>query len=112
MELTMVCQLDDVLRNLKALFAVGDPFAAEKATDTWQKYEEILWKETVSEINFSSLTSLPEDQLGTPNSRNMKKWSTSNQCGQQDNPSCKITLDVFFFYGDQYFVWLNSTVKF
>ena len=30
----MVCQLDDVLRNLKALFAVGDPFVAEKATDT------------------------------------------------------------------------------
>lgn len=103
----MVCQADAVLRNLKALFAAGDPFAAKKVTDTWQKYEEILWKETVSEINFSSLTSLPEDQLGTPNSQNMKKWSTSDQCGQQDNNSCKITLDVFFFsYGDQYFVWL------
>ena len=30
----MVRQVDDVLRNLKALFAAGDPFAAEKATDT------------------------------------------------------------------------------
>lgn len=26
-----MCQVDDVLRNLKDLFAAGDPFAAEKA---------------------------------------------------------------------------------
>ena len=30
----MVRQVHNVLRNLKALFAAGDPFAAEKATDT------------------------------------------------------------------------------
>ena len=39
MEFTMMCQVDNVLRNLKVLFAAGDPFAAEKATETWQKYE-------------------------------------------------------------------------
>ena len=27
--------------KLKALFAAGDPFAAEKAIETWQKYESI-----------------------------------------------------------------------
>lgn len=55
----LMCQVDNVLRNLKALFADGGPFAAEKGTETWQKYESILWKETVSEKYFSSL---PEDQ--------------------------------------------------
>lgn len=54
-----MCQVDNVLRNLKALFADGGLFAAEKGTETWQKYESILWKETVSEKYFSSL---PEDQ--------------------------------------------------
>ena len=49
----MNCQVDNVLRNLKALFAAGDPFATEKAAETWQKYELILWKETVSEIHIS-----------------------------------------------------------
>ena len=29
-----MCQVDDVLRNLKALFADGGPFAAEKGTET------------------------------------------------------------------------------
>ena len=46
----MVCQVHDVLRKLKALLVAGDPFAAEKVTETWQKYEPILRKETVSEI--------------------------------------------------------------
>ena len=45
---------------IKALFVAGDPFIAEKATETWQKYESILRKEmSVSEKYFSSL---PEDQ--------------------------------------------------
>ena len=35
------------LRNLSALFAAGDPFAAKKATETCQKYESVLLKETV-----------------------------------------------------------------
>ena len=29
-----MCQLDNILRNLKALFADGGPFAAEKCTET------------------------------------------------------------------------------
>ena len=37
----MMCEVDDILRNLKAIFAAGDLFAAEKATETWQKYESI-----------------------------------------------------------------------
>ena len=108
----MVCHVDDVLRNLKALFAAGDPFAAEKATDTWQKYEEILWKETVSEINFSSLTSLPEDQLGTPNSRNINNEVPVINVVSRITLHVKLHLMCFFSYGDQYFVWLNSIVKF
>ena len=63
----MMCQVHNVLRNLKAVLVAEDPFAAEKVTETWQKYEPILWKETVSEIQFSSL---PEDQPGTVNTRN------------------------------------------
>ena len=60
MEFTMMCQVDNVLRNLKVLFAARDPFSAEKATETWQKYELlliifILWQETVSKIYFSIL---------------------------------------------------------
>ena len=35
----MMCQVDNVLGNLKVLFAAGDQFAAEKATETWQIYE-------------------------------------------------------------------------
>ena len=32
---TLMCQVDNVLRNLKALnFADGGPFAAEKGTET------------------------------------------------------------------------------
>ena len=50
MEFTMMCQVHNVLRNLKAVLVAEDPFAAEKVTETWQKYEPILWKETVSEI--------------------------------------------------------------
>ena len=45
-----MCEVDNILRNLKAFFAAGDSFAAKKATETWQKYESVLWKETVSEI--------------------------------------------------------------
>ena len=73
-----MCQVDDVLRNLKALFAVGDPFAEEKANETWLNQfkinlaESILQKETVSEKYFGSL---PEDQRTwnscTRNSRKM-----------------------------------------
>ena len=55
----MMCEVDDILRNLNALFAAGDPFAAKKATGTWPKYESVLRKEIVSEIY---LRSLPEDQ--------------------------------------------------
>lgn len=44
-----MCQVHNVLRNSKALLVAGDPFAAEKVTETWQKYEPILHKETVSE---------------------------------------------------------------
>ena len=69
----MMHQVDEVLRNVKALFDAGDPFAAEKATETWQKYEPIRPKETLSEINFSSLTSLPESQLGTSYTQNTQK---------------------------------------
>ena len=29
--------------NLKVLFAARDPFAAEKATETWQKYELLFY---------------------------------------------------------------------
>ena len=36
-----------------SLSAAGDPFATEKAAETWQKYEPILRKETVSEIHIS-----------------------------------------------------------
>ena len=39
----MMCQVDNALRNLKALFAAGDPFAAEKATETWKKYELLFY---------------------------------------------------------------------
>ena len=46
--------VDDVLRSLKEL-ASGDAFSAEKTTETWQKCEPIIWTETASEINFSSL---------------------------------------------------------
>ena len=67
-----MCKVDDVLRNLEAVFAAGDPFAAEKANETWLKYESILQKETVSEKYFGSL---PEDQRTwnscTQNSRKM-----------------------------------------
>ena len=45
-----MCQVHDVLRNLEVVLVAEDPFAAEKVTETWQKYEPILWKETVSEI--------------------------------------------------------------
>jgi len=70
----MVCQVDNILRKLKALFAAGDPFAAEKATETWQKYEPILQKETVAEIDLTSLTSLPvpDDQCGTLTQKDRK----------------------------------------
>ena len=51
----MMCQVHDVLRNLKAVLVAENPFAAEKVTETWQKYEPIIWTETASEINFSSL---------------------------------------------------------
>ena len=30
----LMCQVDNVLGNLKALFADGGPFAAEKGTET------------------------------------------------------------------------------
>ena len=50
----MMCKVDDILRNLKALFAAGDPFAAKKATDTWRKCESVLWKETASEVIYTS----------------------------------------------------------
>ena len=43
----MMCEVDDISRNLSALFAAGDPFAAKKATETCQKYESVLLKETV-----------------------------------------------------------------
>ena len=43
MEFKMMCQVDNVLRNLKVLFAARDPFAAEKATETWQKYELLFY---------------------------------------------------------------------
>ena len=43
----MMCKVDDILRNLSALFAAGDPFAAKKATETCQKYDSVLLKETV-----------------------------------------------------------------
>ena len=43
MEFTMMCQVDNVLRNLKGFFAARDPFAAEKATETWQKYELLFY---------------------------------------------------------------------
>ena len=39
----MMYQLDGALRNLKVLFAAGDPFSAEKATETWQKYRGGEW---------------------------------------------------------------------
>ena len=39
----MMCQVDNVLRNLKVLFAAGDPFAAEKATETWQTYDLLFY---------------------------------------------------------------------
>ena len=39
----MMCQVDDVLRNLKVLVAARDPFAAEKVTETWQKYELLFY---------------------------------------------------------------------
>ena len=29
--------------NLKVLFAARDPFAAEKASETWQKYELLFY---------------------------------------------------------------------
>ena len=54
-----MCEVDDILRNLKAIFAAGDLFAAEKATETWQNMNQLIWKETVSEIYFRSLR---EDQ--------------------------------------------------
>ena len=43
----MMCKVDDILRNLSALFDAGDSFAAKKATETCQKYESVLLKETV-----------------------------------------------------------------
>ena len=43
MEFTMMCQVDNVLRNLKVLFAARGPSAAEKATETWQKYELLFY---------------------------------------------------------------------
>ena len=46
-EFTVMCEVDDILRNLNALFATRDPFAAKKATETWQNYESVLRKETV-----------------------------------------------------------------
>ena len=50
MEFTMMCWVDNVLRNLKALFAAGDPFAAQKATETRQfNYKPIPWKSTLAE---------------------------------------------------------------
>lgn len=42
-----MCEVDNILRNLNALFATRDPFAAKKATETWQNYESVLRKETV-----------------------------------------------------------------
>lgn len=33
----MMCQVHNVLRNFKALLVAGDPFAAEKVTETCQK---------------------------------------------------------------------------
>ena len=50
-----MCRVDDVLRSLKELASGDHAFSAEKTTETWQKYEPIIWTETVSEINFSSL---------------------------------------------------------
>lgn len=47
MEFTVMCEVDDILRNLNALFATRDPFAAKKATETWQNYESVLRKEAV-----------------------------------------------------------------
>lgn len=57
------------MRNLKALFAAGDPLLPKKLLRL-QKYEPILWKKTVSEIE---LTSLPEDPLGTALCKTHKK---------------------------------------
>lgn len=45
----MICPVDNVLRNVKALFTAGDPFDAEKATETWQNYKPILRKSTSAE---------------------------------------------------------------
>ena len=49
MEFTMMCWVDNVLRNLKALFPAGDPFDAQKATETRQKYKPIPQKSTLAE---------------------------------------------------------------
>ena len=53
----MICQVDNVLRNWKVLFAARGPFAAEKATETWQKYELLFHSmaRNCSKIYFSSL---------------------------------------------------------
>ena len=57
----MMCQVDNILRNLKVLFAARGPFAAEKATETWQKYE-LLFHSMARNCFKNILYSLLEDR--------------------------------------------------
>ena len=59
----------------------------------------ILWNETVSEIDFSSLTSLPEDQRGTPNLQNTQKMKDHfKTLGQQKATLKEIELGALYKY--------------
>ena len=89
----MMCEVDDILRNLNALFAAGDPFAAKKATETWQKYESVLRKETVQKYTWEAYLRI--NVLWTASCKTHEKWSTSNEFGQRYNPSCKMTSGFF-----------------
>ena len=59
----------------------------------------ILWNETVSEIDFSSLTSLPEDQRGTPNMQNTQKMKDHfKTLGHQKATLKEIELGALYKY--------------
>ena len=68
----MMCQVD----KRKVLFAARDPFAAEKATETWQKYELLFYSMARNCFKYTSAAYLRIDILRQLHAKHviMKYW--------------------------------------
>ena len=108
MEFTMMCQVHDVLRKLKALLVAGDSFAAEKVTSKLGKnmsqfYARKLFQKSSSAASLRINLAQPIHETRAKNEVPIINVVSSITFQVKLHQTCS---SLFFWNGDQYFyVW-------